>query len=186
MTNGANYKRGKLHHSPWHSDIRTPNQLNSHQCRILFHRLLQQNIDLLTVRMWWSHSQWNQLCWRNSICTGWWEGMPWWLNAHCFPRWLPKRLVIRFWIVILNIIGIVRDHAENVIKMLMVDRLCPSPGIARRWRSSSRSVAPSCHDLQKQQVISMKQLQERFKEIKFEPIVNELKHCVMERNGWYY
>jgi len=29
MTNGANYKRGKLHHSPWHSDIRTPNQLNS-------------------------------------------------------------------------------------------------------------------------------------------------------------
>jgi hypothetical protein len=28
MTNGANYKRGKLHHSPWHSDIRTPNQLN--------------------------------------------------------------------------------------------------------------------------------------------------------------
>jgi len=29
MTNGANYQRGKLHHSPWHSDIRTPNQLNS-------------------------------------------------------------------------------------------------------------------------------------------------------------
>ena len=29
MTNGANYKRGKLHHSPWHSDIRTPNQLNT-------------------------------------------------------------------------------------------------------------------------------------------------------------
>jgi len=29
MTNGANYKRGKLHHSPWHSDIRTPNQLNN-------------------------------------------------------------------------------------------------------------------------------------------------------------
>jgi hypothetical protein len=28
MTNGANYKRGKLHHSPWHSDIRTSNQLN--------------------------------------------------------------------------------------------------------------------------------------------------------------
>jgi len=28
MTNGANYKRRKLHHSPWHSDIRTSNQLN--------------------------------------------------------------------------------------------------------------------------------------------------------------
>ena len=29
MTNGANYKRGKLHHSPWHSDIRTSTQLNT-------------------------------------------------------------------------------------------------------------------------------------------------------------
>ena len=29
MTNCANYKRGKLHHSPWHSDIRTSNQLNT-------------------------------------------------------------------------------------------------------------------------------------------------------------
>jgi hypothetical protein len=29
MTNGANYKRGKLHHSPWHSDIRPSNQLNT-------------------------------------------------------------------------------------------------------------------------------------------------------------
>jgi len=29
MTNGANYKRGKLHHTPWHSDIRTSNQLNN-------------------------------------------------------------------------------------------------------------------------------------------------------------
>jgi len=28
MTNGANYKWGKLHHSPSHSDIRTSNQLN--------------------------------------------------------------------------------------------------------------------------------------------------------------
>jgi len=28
MTNGANYKRGKLHYCPWHSDIRTSNQLN--------------------------------------------------------------------------------------------------------------------------------------------------------------
>jgi len=28
MNNGANYQRGKLHHSPWHSDIRTSNQLN--------------------------------------------------------------------------------------------------------------------------------------------------------------
>jgi len=29
MTNGANYKRGKLRHSPWHCDICTSNQLNS-------------------------------------------------------------------------------------------------------------------------------------------------------------
>jgi len=29
MTNGANNKRGKLHYSPWHRNIRTPNQLNT-------------------------------------------------------------------------------------------------------------------------------------------------------------
>jgi len=29
MTNGAKYKNGKIHHSPWHSDIRIPNQLNT-------------------------------------------------------------------------------------------------------------------------------------------------------------
>ena len=29
MTNGAIFKRGKLHHSPWHSDIRSSNQLNT-------------------------------------------------------------------------------------------------------------------------------------------------------------
>jgi hypothetical protein len=29
MTNCANYQTGKLHHSPWHSDICTPNQLNT-------------------------------------------------------------------------------------------------------------------------------------------------------------
>jgi len=34
MTNGANYKRGKLHHSPWHSDIRTSNQLNTSPGRL--------------------------------------------------------------------------------------------------------------------------------------------------------
>jgi hypothetical protein len=28
MTKSSNYKSGKLHHSPWHSDIRTSNQLN--------------------------------------------------------------------------------------------------------------------------------------------------------------
>jgi hypothetical protein len=31
MTIGANYKRGRLHHSPWRSDIRTSNQLNSNR-----------------------------------------------------------------------------------------------------------------------------------------------------------
>jgi hypothetical protein len=34
MTNGANYKRGKLYHSPWHSDIRTSNQLNTPRERL--------------------------------------------------------------------------------------------------------------------------------------------------------
>jgi len=34
MTNGANYKRGKLHHSPSHSDIRPPNQLNTPPARL--------------------------------------------------------------------------------------------------------------------------------------------------------
>jgi len=29
LTNGTNYKRGKLCHSPWHGDIFTPNQLNN-------------------------------------------------------------------------------------------------------------------------------------------------------------
>jgi len=29
ITNGASYKWGKLHHSPWHSDIWTSNQLNT-------------------------------------------------------------------------------------------------------------------------------------------------------------
>jgi hypothetical protein len=29
MTNGANYTRSKLHLSPWHSDIRTSNLLNT-------------------------------------------------------------------------------------------------------------------------------------------------------------
>jgi hypothetical protein len=36
MTNGANYTRGKLHHSPWHSDIRTPNQLNTPPGRLSY------------------------------------------------------------------------------------------------------------------------------------------------------
>ena len=31
MTNGANYKIGKLYDSPWHSDICTSNQLNNSQ-----------------------------------------------------------------------------------------------------------------------------------------------------------
>jgi hypothetical protein len=30
MTNGANYKRGKLYHSPWYSDICTSNPVNTH------------------------------------------------------------------------------------------------------------------------------------------------------------
>jgi hypothetical protein len=34
MTNGANYKGGIIHHSPWHSVIRTPNQLNTPQGRL--------------------------------------------------------------------------------------------------------------------------------------------------------
>jgi len=34
MNNGANYKWGKIYHSPCHSDIRTPNQLNTPPVRL--------------------------------------------------------------------------------------------------------------------------------------------------------
>jgi hypothetical protein len=34
MTHSANYKRGKLHHSPWHSDSCTSNQLNTSPDRL--------------------------------------------------------------------------------------------------------------------------------------------------------
>jgi hypothetical protein len=46
MTNGANYKKGKLHHGTWHSDIRTPNQLNTsaHPCTALTQRVLCSQI----------------------------------------------------------------------------------------------------------------------------------------------
>jgi len=61
MTNGANYNRGKLHHSLWHSDIRTFNQLNTSPGRLSrpFHtkqytkeKRSQSNIvDLLKTNM---------------------------------------------------------------------------------------------------------------------------------------
>jgi len=34
VTNGANYKEGKLHYCSWHSDIRTSNQLNTAPARL--------------------------------------------------------------------------------------------------------------------------------------------------------
>jgi len=47
MTNGANYKRGKLHHSPWHCDIHTPNQLNMFQ---LTHRWVLEGLGDRTLK----------------------------------------------------------------------------------------------------------------------------------------
>jgi hypothetical protein len=41
MTNGANYETGKLHHSPWHSDICTSNQLNNQNANRLQHVINQ-------------------------------------------------------------------------------------------------------------------------------------------------
>jgi len=59
MTNGANYKRGKLHHSPWHSDIRTSNQLNMQSDMIGLlnvtadhtQRLPYAEVGILTIRL---------------------------------------------------------------------------------------------------------------------------------------
>jgi len=47
MTNGANYQRGKLHHSPWHSDIRTSNQLNMMS---IFQWLLSDKAKVISVK----------------------------------------------------------------------------------------------------------------------------------------
>jgi len=47
MTNGANYQRGKLHHSPWHSDIRTSNQLNMMS---IFKWLLSEKAKVISVK----------------------------------------------------------------------------------------------------------------------------------------
>jgi len=51
-------------------------------------------------------------------------------------------------------IVIVMYRAEIVIEILVVDRSSASPGAGRKRRR--RSVAPSCHDLKRQQVISTK------------------------------
>jgi len=61
--------------------------------------------------------------------------------------------------MISTIIVIVGNHAEMVIKILVVDRLpaSPCPGRKRRRR---RSAVPSCHDLKRWQVISTKKLKE--------------------------
>ena len=53
MTNGANYKRGRLHHSPWHSDIRTSDQLNTcHNTSCAFHNVscVSSNPILCTIQ----------------------------------------------------------------------------------------------------------------------------------------
>jgi hypothetical protein len=50
MTNGTNYKRGKLHHSPWHSDIHTSNQLNSDTSNAVTNHMTQDE-NLAIVRM---------------------------------------------------------------------------------------------------------------------------------------
>jgi len=51
-------------------------------------------------------------------------------------------------------IVIVGYRAEIVIEILVVDRSSASPGAGRKRRR--RSAAPSCHDLKRRRVISMK------------------------------
>jgi len=67
---------------------------------------------------------------------------------------LPKRLVGGFAVVLSTIISIVRNCAEIVIEILVVDRSSAPPDEGRNRRR--RSAAPSCHDLNWQQVISSK------------------------------
>jgi len=69
MSNGANYKRGKLHHSPWHSDIRTSNQLNTQYTksdRRAFNRI--QDLQLLMFVDWFERWTAGQLSIRWCTC----------------------------------------------------------------------------------------------------------------------
>jgi len=75
---------------------------------------------------------------------------------YCVPGWSPKRLIVRFYIVMSTISEIVGYHAEIVLEILIVDRLSASPGAGRKRRRRRRSVAHSCHDIKTQQVISTK------------------------------
>jgi riboflavin transporter FmnP len=54
MTNGANFKRGKLHHSPWHSEIHTSNQLNIQMNTFVLLPLQESMVQRSTGK----HDQW--------------------------------------------------------------------------------------------------------------------------------
>jgi len=131
-----------------------------------------------------------------SKCTGWlsccdsffmcWcEEIFLWPLAHCIAGWLPKRIVIGFWIVMLTMIVIFRSRAEIIIKILVVDQSSTSPTAGRKCRMR-KSAAPLCHDVKGWQV------PHKYDKIKRvtnrnvnECIVNELQHCVKERKRWY-
>jgi len=150
------------------------------RCRLAFILLLQDNVHLLMIRMYglsWCRS-WMSCCDLFSKC--WREGILWSPLAHCFPRWMLKRLILWFWIDISTIIVIVLYCAEIVIETLILDRLSASPG-ARRKRTRWRSEVPWCHDLKRRQVISMKKIKGVNKGHVNVCIVNEWKCCVKER-----
>jgi hypothetical protein len=71
---------------------------------------------------------------------------------------LPKRFIIRNWIAILIIIVNVRYHVAIIIKILVMDRLVPTPTAGSRMRSR-KCAGASCHDVSIWQVISL----EKFK-----------------------
>jgi len=64
MTNRANYNRCKLHHTPWHSDIHTPNQLNILPCWLSRPLKLQNNQPIETGA---NQSSWISLLLTRSI-----------------------------------------------------------------------------------------------------------------------
>ena len=122
--------------------------------------LLQDNVNFPTLMNYRLHRHRSQVRWRDRSSKCWYEGIFRFPLAHCFPGWSPKRLVIRFGIVILTVIVTVGKHAESLIEILIINGSYASPSASTKRRRRRRSVAHSCHDLKTRQVISTKKLKE--------------------------
>jgi len=133
--------------------------------RLAFVLLLRDTIHPTTLRMWGLCQLRRWFCCRYAFSKWWCEGIFWRPLAHCFPGWLQKRLVIRFWNVIVMIISIGGYHAEIILEILIVDTLSASP-CAGRKRRRNRCVAPWCHDIKWWQVINTKELKEWLKQMR--------------------